>query len=167
MAAGNTYTPLATVTLSSAVAQVTFSAISGSYTDLVLVVNGKTKGSGGYNALALRVNSDSATNYSRTIMYGGPGFIDSYQYSNETSTYITIGQNADAFGNSIVTFQDYSNTTTNKTFLGRDNYSSNVVYATVSLWRNTSAITSITLLGTGGHNIVSGSTFNLYGIKAE
>jgi len=162
-----TYEKIATNTLSSAQASVTLSSIPSSYTDLVLVVNGKTNGSGGYNALALRVNGDSATNYSRTIMYGVGGSTDSYQYSNETSTYITIGQNADAFGNSIVTFQDYSNTTTNKTFLGRDNYSSNVVYATVSLWRNTSAITSITLLGTGGYNIVSGSTFNLYGIKAE
>ena len=162
-----TYEKIATNTLSSAQASVTLSSIPSGYTDLVLVVNGKTDGSGGYNALALRVNSDSATNYSRTIMYGGPGYTDSYQYSNETSTYITIGQNANAFGNAIVTFQDYSNTTTNKTFLGRDNYSSNVVYATVSLWRNTSAITSITLLGTGGYNIVSGSTFNLYGIKAE
>jgi hypothetical protein len=162
-----TYEKIATNTLGSAQSSVTLSSIPSNYTDLVLVVNGKTDGSGGYNALALRVNGDTGSNYSRTIMYGVSGSTASSSSSNETSSYITIGQNADAFGNAIVTFQDYSNTTTNKTFLGRDNYSSNVVYVTVSLWRNTSAITSITLLGTGGHNIVSGSTFNLYGIKAE
>jgi hypothetical protein len=36
MAAGNTYTPLATQTLGSAAASVTFSSISGAYTDLVV-----------------------------------------------------------------------------------------------------------------------------------
>jgi hypothetical protein len=162
-----TYEKIATNTLSSAQASVTLSSIPSDYTDLVLVVNGKTNGFGGYNALSLRVNSDSGSNYSRTIIYGGDGFKDSYSYSNETSTFVTIGQQADAFGNAIVNFNNYSNTTTHKAFLGRDNYSTNVVYATVSLWRNTSAITSITLSGTGGYNIVSGSTFNLYGIKAE
>jgi hypothetical protein len=162
-----TYEKIATNTLSSAQASVTLSSIPSDYTDLVLVVNGKTNGFGGYNALSLRVNSDSGSNYSRTIIYGGNGFKDSYSYSNETSTFVTIGQQADAFGNAIVNFNNYSNTTTHKPFLGRDNYSTNVVYATVSLWRNTSAITSITLSGTGGHDIVSGSTFNLYGIKAE
>jgi hypothetical protein len=38
MAAGNTYTPIVTNTLSSATSSVTFSSISGSYTDLVLVI---------------------------------------------------------------------------------------------------------------------------------
>ena len=41
MAAGSTYTPIATTTLGSAQADVTFSSISGSYTDLVLIIGGK------------------------------------------------------------------------------------------------------------------------------
>ena len=41
MAAGNTYVALATQTLGSATATVTFSSISGAYTDLVLVYNGQ------------------------------------------------------------------------------------------------------------------------------
>jgi len=38
----STYTPIASVTLSSAQASVTFSSIPQTYTDLVLVVNGST-----------------------------------------------------------------------------------------------------------------------------
>ena len=42
MAAGNTYVALATNTLGSAAASVTFSSISAAYTDLVLVFAGTT-----------------------------------------------------------------------------------------------------------------------------
>ena len=48
MAAGSTYTPLATNTLSSSSASITFSSISGSYTDLVLVMNRKQNIAGAY-----------------------------------------------------------------------------------------------------------------------
>ena len=66
MPAGRTYTPLARTTLSSAAASVTFSNISGSYTDLVLVVSTISVNGTAY----MTVNSDTGTNYSRTFMYG-------------------------------------------------------------------------------------------------
>jgi len=159
----STYEKIATTTLGSATASVTFSSISGSYTDLVLVVNGKTTGSGGNNYLLLRVNSDSSTNYSRTGMYGDGSTAGSFRNTNSANGYLTIGQAVDSFGNAIVNFQNYSNTTTYKTFLSRENYPSGAVYASVMLWRSTSAITSISLLG-DGFNIASGSTFTIYGI---
>jgi hypothetical protein len=64
-----------------------------------------------------------------------------------------------------VHFMNYSNTTTNKTVLGRSSAASGFVEAAVGLWRNTSAITSITAT-TGGQSYQTGSTFTLYGIKA-
>lgn len=161
-----TYENIGTNTLGSNQTSITFSSIPGTYTDLVLVINGKTTGIGGYNALAITLNGDTGSNYSRTYMYGVDGSTGASTPTNENSGYVTIGQAADTFGNAIVNFGNYSNTTIQKTFLGRDNYSINVVYATATLWRSTSAITSITLSGTGGHQIASGSTFNLYGIKA-
>jgi hypothetical protein len=161
----STYEKIATSTLGSAQASYTFTSIPNTYTDLVLIVNGKTTGSGGYTALSVRLNSDSGNNYSRTGMYGAGGSASAFIQSGISSSFITIGQAANNFGSAIVNFQDYSNATTYKTFLSTENYSSLVIYSTVSLWRNTNAITSITLSGTGGHDIASGSIFNLYGIK--
>jgi len=161
-----TYEKIANTTLGSAQASYTFTSIPNTYTDLVLIVNGKTTGAGGYTALAITLNSDSGANYSRTGMYGANAEASALKQSNISSSFITIGQAANNFGNAIVNFHNYSSTTTYKTFLSSENYSSLVFYSTVSSWRNTNAITSITLSGTGGYDIASGSIFSLYGIKA-
>jgi hypothetical protein len=68
---------------------------------------------------------------------------------------------------SIVNFQNYANTTTNKTILTRGSVAAGQVTAAVSLWRSTAAITSIVLYTAGLANWASGSQFTLYGIKAE
>jgi hypothetical protein len=65
----------------------------------------------------------------------------------------------------ICQFQNYSNTTTNKTILFRQNAASTSVQAGVTLWRNTSAITSIYLF-LNADSFATGSTFTLYGIKS-
>jgi len=67
MAAGNTYTPIATQTLSTSAASVTFSSISGAYTDLVLIINAA---SSAQKDIDIRFNSDTAGNYSNTWMAG-------------------------------------------------------------------------------------------------
>jgi hypothetical protein len=60
---------------------------------------------------------------------------------------------------------NYSNTTTNKSVLGRASNPSANTTACVGLWRNTAAITSVSVYGVGA-NFTVGSTFTLYGIKA-
>jgi len=60
---------------------------------------------------------------------------------------------------------NYSNTTTNKTVIGRHNGASGPV-ASVGLWRNTAAINSIRISNSSAVNFTIGSTFSLYGIKA-
>jgi hemolysin activation/secretion protein len=59
---------------------------------------------------------------------------------------------------------NYSNTTTNKTFLMRTNTANANTSLSASLWRSTAAITSISLGVEFTQNFVVGSTFNLYGI---
>jgi hypothetical protein len=66
----------------------------------------------------------------------------------------------------ITQFQNYSNTTTNKTTLSRYNLASAEVSTAAALWRSTAAINIITVRPTGG-SFQAGTTFSLYGIKAE
>lgn len=163
MAAGNTYVALATETLTSAQASVTFSSISGAYTDLVLISN--SKATTGTPTIRLQFNSDTGSNYSTTLIYGDGSSAGGVRVTNEAST--NSGGLANEFGNTIFNLNNYSNSTTYKTVLTRYNFigSYSEAGAKVSLWRNTAAITSI-LVFPSSSTFPSGSTFTLYGIAA-
>ena len=158
-----TYEPIATTTLGSAANTTTFSGISGSYTDLILVTN--VIGTGDLQ-INCRVNGDTGTNYSTTYIGGnGTNVVSSRQSSASfmgTDLYFSVTTNGNA---TILQFQNYSNSTTYKTMLSRSNAADKGTNATVSLWRNTAAITSITLYTTS-NNFNTGSTFTLYGVKS-
>jgi hypothetical protein len=161
-----TYEPIATTTASGSTATITFNSISGSYTDLVLVVSAKL--ASGVQDLRIRFNSDSGTNYSYTYLSGDGS--STYSARATTQTYIT----GDVYGYlnstnnniSIHNIMNYSNTTTNKTMISRSNNSATGVDAIVGLWRSTAAITSIEISNTGSTNFANTSTFTLYGVKA-
>lgn len=163
----STYTPIATTTLGSAQATVTFSGIAGTYTDLVVVAN--VGCSSASQRAGWQVNSDTGSNYSRTIMVGTGSATSSDREANASAAWgifdATGGIPTTLTGNFITQFQNYSNTTTNKTALTRYNTASSGTGASVQLWRSTSAITSITFLTSNG-NWLANSTFTLYGIKA-
>jgi hypothetical protein len=114
----------------------------------------------------MRFNSDSGSNYSWTHLFGTGSAANSNRGSNDSS--ILIGYSPAAIGgNAIITnIQNYSNSTTNKTAISRASEADYRVGAIAGLWRNTAAITSLTLLDEGGGNLLTGSTFTLYGIKA-
>lgn len=161
MPAGATYDCIATTTLTSNQSSVTFSSISGSYTDLVYVIYNKT---GGINT-AVRFNSDSGTNYSLTQLYGNGSAAASLRSTNVTYGIAgVIGNDSTVVGH----IMNYSNTTTNKTLIGRGGAAGDTYLdAFVTLWRSTSAITSVTFYqGSDAGTWGSGSTFTLYGIKA-
>lgn len=163
MPAGSTYTPIATTTLGSAQANVTFSSISGAYTDLVLVAQ-PLKSTAGGGTVRLQLNSDTGTNYSFTRLFQENNTTYSDRGSN--SAFFTAFWNGDSVGNTLIfNFQNYSNTTTNKTIIGRSGNASAITGALVSLWRNTAAINTIYVYNDGG-NFSAGSTFTLYGIAA-
>ena len=160
----STYEKIATTTLGSAAASTTFSSISGSYTDLVLVMNLTGVSTGGY-AAGVQFNSDTGSNYSGTNLYGTGSSVASTRTSGANTVYIygtDIGI-SNAVSTSITNFQNYSNTTTYKTFLTRHGQAGTGTLANVGLWRSTSAITSIKIEIYAG-TFSSGSTFTLYGI---
>lgn len=156
MPAGSTYEPIATTTLGSAQASVTYSSL-GSYTDIVIVYNGTTD-----NNLSLRFNGDTGSNYSATRIQGTGSSATSTRYTNQTLMHGPY-----SVANTIAIWQvmNYSNSTTYKSGLARGGGADYGTEAYVGLWRNTAAITSITVLPLSG-NLASGSTITLYGITA-
>jgi hypothetical protein len=163
MAAGSTYTPIATTTLGSSSSSITFSSISGSYTDLVLIMNRKQNLAGAYY-IGLRYNSDSGSNYSGTSITGTGSSAVSGRDSNITAARVGYGDTG--WGNTIVHIQNYSNSTTYKTTISRNNNPAADLSAIVTLWRNTAAITSIEIISQPSSTLETGSTFTLYGILA-
>ena len=167
-----TYTLIASNTLSSSAASVTFSSIPNTFTDLVL--KGSSRSAGGNQAFAilLRFNSDSATNYSDTTIEGSGSAASSYRESNSVYGYITNGNvgssaTANTFSNWELYLPNYT-VNSNKPFADFSVTETNATAAKMSadagLWRNTATISSIVLTDNGG-NFVSGSSFFLYGIK--
>lgn len=167
MAAGVTYEPIATTTLSSTSASVTFSSIPSTYTDLIIVTN--EIGNSGSNENGIQFNSDTASNYSTTYIAGNGSTASSSR--NTSVNKIWFGGNI-ANMMSTIHIMNYANTTTYKTaiirtqFLGGGNQH---VAAVVGLWRSTAAINTIKLDTFGSaynYLFTVGSTFTLYGIKA-
>ena len=160
MAAGATYVSIASNTLSSSAASVTFSSIPGTYTDLVVVVAG-TFTTGSTNNVNFQFNGDTASNYSFLRLLGSGSAASSYRVSD---VQIDIGLlSSTAQSNTVANIQNYSNTTTYKTAIGRGD-TSEYAQASLGAWRNTAAITSVTILSAA--TFASGSTFSLYGIAA-
>jgi hypothetical protein len=166
MAAGNTYTPIATTTLGSSASSYTFSSIPSTYTDLVLVATGTNSVGASIN---LTFNSDTGSNYSVTILSGDGGSAQAARYSSQTYIRSTYNEGwssgAANIGNIVFNIQNYSNTTTYKNALVRANKTSGGTGASVGMWRSTSAINSITLTS-GSGTLEVGCTFTLYGISA-
>ena len=168
----STYEKIATTTLGTAQADVTFSSISGAYTDLVLISSVKSN-SHGENVIWQIGNGsvDTGSNYSRTVLDGDGTTARSTRQSSGTfcqsGWYAT--PSATSFCVSIINFQNYSNTTTYKTMLSRlssvgGTYTG--ASADVNLWRSTSVIDTIKIFISGATTYAAGSTFTLYGIEA-
>ena len=162
----STYTPIATTTTSGNATSVTFSSISSSYTDLVMVCNAKF--SGNRTTMNLTFNSDTGNNYSYTQLYAngttvGTGLVSTYGVGY-------AGLISDQWQTVLLNFLSYSSTSFYKTALVRGNNlgstASEDVSATINLWRNTSAINSIKLAPANGLYLIDGSVFTLYGITA-
>lgn len=166
------YIALATTTLSSAAATVTFSSIPATVNgvvlkDLVVIVEAATTVSG--VTLDLRLNGDTGSNYSAIEMGG-----------RNNGAYVGGGSDGffRVFGNTFGTlpFQatmqimDYSATNKHKTALVRassydTSLSSYLVKAYAGRWASTAAVTTISFASLfNSREFAIGSTFSLYGI---
>jgi hypothetical protein len=165
-----TYEPIATTTLGSAAASITFSSIPATYTDISIVFVGIESG---VTQISKRIyfNGDTGTNYSATKLGGQGSSAYSANNTNDGGLRFASDQNGDASGTIPVftTFDIFSYAgSTNKTTLiatSSDQNGSGYVQRTVGLWRNTAAITEIRFGFNSAATWAAGTTATLYGIK--
>jgi hypothetical protein len=175
---GSSYESIATATGTGSSATITFSSIPSTYTSLqirMLSKNTRTADSAlGINRI--RLNGDTGANY---VYHGLLG--DGSAASAQAGTAITFGVvgyspgsgggNTNTLATTIIDIHNYAITTQNKTvrsISGTDqnvaDTAKNAIVLNSSLWLDTSAITSISLIHNDG-SWTTNSTFALYGIK--
>ena len=172
-----TYVLIASNTLSSSAASVTFSAIPNTYTDLVLRVSTRDTrtASGPLIGFTLRVNNDFGSNYSSTKLIGNGSTASSSRQSNYdgVSPIANTGDigtsTADTFNNGEIYFSNYTSTGSKPISvfnISENNNATTGIQTEVwaSLYRGTSAISTIVLTA-DGTAFKAGSSFFLYGIK--
>jgi len=170
----NTYIPIATYTATTSVANIDFTSIPATYTDLLLLYSIRSAGS--YDNVSIRFNSNTSS-YSTVRLLGNGS-----SASGDTASGISgspgtaalcgaipgTSQTANTFGNQLVYIPNYTGSN-NKSVICESVDENNATGAnaeiTASVWSNSSTITSIRLLGYHGNNFAQHSTVTLYGIK--
>lgn len=163
MAKTATYAKIASTVTTGLQSTVTFTGITGLYTDLILVGAFGTAAASSLNLTMGNGAIDSGSNYSWTYVRGSDGTANSSRGSNDTRIFSGETNTANLQTNLIIQFQDYANTTTFKTSISRFNHTTKTAQATVGLWRSTSAIERIRVSAPSDFSI--GTTFTLYGIE--
>lgn len=165
MPAAPTYESIATTTLSSNTATVTFNNITQAYTDLVLITNAGNN-SGSERDMLITINSDTGANYSNVYFYGtGSSYLSGIN-ANQNISSAGYPLRPTLISQFITQFQNYSNTTTHKIWHHYGAGADSLVHLNIASWRSTAAITRMDLSPSGSAAFLSGSTFSLYGIKA-
>jgi len=168
-----TYTLIASNTLSSSAASVTFSAIPGTYTDLVLKASIRSARSANFYSLKMIINGTTSSVYSRTYLNDGGGTPLSGRSSATTQSLTYESINADTstastFANIEFYMPNYT-TSSNKpnSYFGAGETNSSIASMTAqaNLVQITSAITSLEFSFPDASNLMAGSSFFLYGIK--
>lgn len=166
-----TYTLISSNVLTSSAANVTFSSIPSTYTDLVLRISARTDNASEIGTLYYRFNNDSSAIYSSTQLRGEGATATSGRTSAATSIQGLYADGANATANTFSNVEIYIPnylSTTNKPSSGygaqETNAATAYIRALAGLAAVTSAITRIDIITTAT-NFVSGSSFFLYGIS--
>lgn len=162
---GNALTLISTQILTSTATSIDFTSIPGTYKHLQLRV--AARDNGGAGSILMRFNSDTASNYSYHYLATNGSTLTSYGNSTtymQTTLYYW-GVNATFPTAQVHDILDYASTSkykTLRTLSGQAGTSANELSLSSGSWRNTAAITSITLLGS---TFKVGDRFSLYGVS--
>jgi hypothetical protein len=157
-------------------ASIDFTSIPSTYTDLFVEFSLRTTLSGGpfhFDDCGLRLNNDTGSNYSATLLRSREGsLVVGAGYSN---TMIPLYEasagdaTANVFGNGHVYIANYTSSRYKTLSIDGGSESNNATQVqqgfVAGLWRSSSAVTSIKLYSQNGQNFVQYSSASLYGIK--
>lgn len=173
--AGGSYDLLATEILTSSQASVTFSSLNtlaAGYQHLQIRYTVRSSYSFDARApIRITFNGDTASNYNSHYL-GGDG---SSVFSGSSLTSYMFGGDIDVrtasgseYSPGVIDVLDFAESTKYKTIrcLGASSIGQNL-FLTSGSWRNTAALTSVTLSAIPGWAFYSGSRFSLYGLKAS
>jgi len=166
----NTYQLISSNVFTTAAASFTFSSIPATYTDLVIRYSTRASVAGTTRSYRITMNG-SATGYSWTYMNGNGASTDS-AIGTSLAFDLALNQNGDTttantFTNGELYFASYASSTfkvMSSDTANENNATTAFRNVVANLWQDTSAITSITIANPTD-NIMSGSSFYLYGIK--
>jgi hypothetical protein len=170
----NTYTAIATVTVGSGgAADIEFTSIPGTYTDLALKVSVRGSSNLATQQMYLTFNG-TTTNFSAKQIYGDGASATSATLSNSGAAISIINTNtsaatANTFSSTDIYIPNYAGST-NKSVIAdsvtENNGATALAGLSAGLWSNSAAITSLKLTPQdGGTTYLQHSTATLYGIK--
>jgi hypothetical protein len=171
-ASTNSYESIATTTVGIlGAANVVFSSIPSTYKHLQIRGIARSDEVATANVVSYRFNGDTAANYSAHFIYGDGSAAGGYGVANSSSMngvqLPAATASASIFNAVIIDILDYANTSKYKTLRslgGSDRNGSGELRFTSGNWRDTTAVSSVTITPAGG-NFVQYSSFALYGIK--
>lgn len=163
----NAMVALATTTLGSSAATITFGSIPATYRDLRLVVQAPLTSLPGTTDMDFILNSDAGGNYSGVTMTGNGSSATSASGSSLTRVDAPSDSTTIDFV-WTVDIMDYSATDKHKTILERYSRAAYGARAGCYRWANTAAVTTVTFRGGDSQTkpFAIGSTFSLYGIAS-
>jgi hypothetical protein len=166
----NTFIKIASVTVGSgAPANIDFTSIPNTYTDLCVKVRARKIESGGAVNLQMLFNG-STSGYTQRALFGDGSAATSANDNTELSfMYVTSASNtANIFSNTEIYIPNYAGSTNKSVSIDsvtEDNATANLMTLMAGLWSNTAAINSIRLQVYSPNTLAQYSTFTLYGIK--
>jgi hypothetical protein len=154
-----------TVEVATPVTSVTFSSIPQGYTDLKLVISGRSAST----TPDITVNFNGVTtDLSDRVLYSYSGSVGANTSSTIRSVISMSTQTSNAFGSTDIYIPNYKSANYKSVSIetvAESNETTNAfLYLTAGLWANTAAITSLTATPSSSNLFAANSTLTLYGV---
>jgi hypothetical protein len=169
MADSSAMTLIETKTLGTAAASIEFTSIPQTFTDLVVLVSGRSTRSDVRDEIQTQFNGDTASNYTLRTLRGSGSAVISQSVSFTALVRADMPaatSTANTFSNISYYIPNYTSAVAKSLSIEsvmENNATESFLYLVAGLWNNTAAITSI-FMKPEVANFAIGSVFSLYGI---